>query len=67
MTVFVDASAIFALLDKDDQDHEAAQRTWATLAPPRAGLVTTNYVLVESAAISGLLIAHAASASQKSV
>jgi len=51
--IFVDTSAFFAILDRDDQAHARARETWTELmsadAPPL--LLTSNYVLVESFAL----------------
>lgn len=53
MRVFVDTSALYALLDRDDANHEAARETWARLLadPGGADLVTHKYVLVEVLAL----------------
>ncbi len=52
MTVFVDTSALFAVLDRDDQLHVAARETWADLlSTEEAQLVTSNYVIIESFAL----------------
>src|SRR4051794_27950218 len=49
--VFVDTSAIYALLDGSDSNHDAVMDAWPTLVGRRVRLVTTNYVLVESYAL----------------
>ena len=51
MTAFVDTSAIYAVLDRDDDSHIAAKATWHTLLQRGTKLVTTNYVLLETAAL----------------
>jgi predicted nucleic acid-binding protein len=52
MTVFVDTSALYAVLDRDDANHLAARETWRRLLlDPSALLLTHNYVLVETAAL----------------
>ena len=51
MSTFVDTSALFALLDGDDENHERASRTWQTLSDRDEDLLTTNYVLVETFAL----------------
>ena len=48
MTVFVDTSALFALLDAEDAGHAAAFPAWSSGIDDCAGFVTTNYVLVET-------------------
>lgn len=51
MTVFVDTSAIFAILDEDDSNHPDAQRRLRALRGE--DLVTHTYVVVESLALIG--------------
>ncbi|MDY7076128.1 MAG: PIN domain-containing protein [Chloroflexota bacterium] len=51
MSVFVDTSALFAVLDADDQNHEQARQTWADLINRETELICTNYVLVEIVAL----------------
>jgi predicted nucleic acid-binding protein len=49
MTVFVDTSALFALLDEDDANHGAARSTFVRLKG--TDLVTHAYVIVETVAL----------------
>ena len=51
MSVFVDTSALFAVLDADDQNHERARQSWVDLITQEVDLVCTNYVLVETFAL----------------
>ena len=51
MMAFVDTSAIYAVLDRDDKNHPAARTTLKRLLEGEAILVTTNYVLVETCAL----------------
>ena len=51
MSIFVDTSALFAILDADDLNHTSAKETWARLLDADETLVTTNYVLVETHAL----------------
>jgi len=51
MTVFVDTSAFYALLDADDQKHRPAKQTWITLLNEVADLVCSNYVIIETTAL----------------
>ena len=51
MTVFVDTSALYAVLDADDDRHPAAKDIWVDLLEKRDVLQTDNYVLVESLAL----------------
>jgi predicted nucleic acid-binding protein len=48
LTTFVDTSALYALLDRDDANHPAAA-AWFEAADD--DLLTHNYVVVESAAL----------------
>ena len=52
MTVFLDTSAIYAVLDRSDANHDAAAVTWRRLLTESAVLVTHNYVLVEASALA---------------
>ncbi len=51
MSVFVDTSAFFAVLDADDANHGAALTAWTRLLSEREDLHTTNYVIVETSAL----------------
>jgi predicted nucleic acid-binding protein len=51
MTVFVDTSALFAVLDRDDASHAAAAQVWPGLVTESEALLTHNYVLVEAIAL----------------
>lgn len=51
MITFVDSSALYAVLDRDDRHHQAASRRWSSLLSGSARLLTSNYVVVESAAL----------------
>jgi predicted nucleic acid-binding protein len=51
--VFVDTSAILALLVPSDRFHDEARRGFARLRRDDAALVTTSYVLVETYALVG--------------
>ncbi|MBI5508588.1 MAG: type II toxin-antitoxin system VapC family toxin [Deltaproteobacteria bacterium] len=51
MTVFVDTSALYALIDKDDRHHQAALAELARLLEAQAPMLTTNYVLIEVLAL----------------
>ena len=52
MTVFVDTSALFALLDADDAGHDLAFPAWSGGIDECARFVTTNYVIVETIALA---------------
>jgi predicted nucleic acid-binding protein len=48
MAIFVDTSAIYALLDADDCNHNRARTTWTGWLDHPVPLVCSNYVLLES-------------------
>lgn len=50
MTVFVDTSALYALLVRGDPNHDAAASAFTRLRQ-RGSLITHNYVVVETAAL----------------
>jgi len=50
--IFVDTSAIYAILDREDDNHERAAVTWPRLLDSGEALVTTNYVVVECCALA---------------
>jgi len=45
--IFVDTSALFAVVDLDDHQHQAAYAKWRELIGDNQHLITTNYVVVE--------------------
>jgi predicted nucleic acid-binding protein len=49
--VFIDTSAVLALLNPDDAHHDRARRSFETLRSKEVPLVTTSYVLVETYAL----------------
>ena len=51
--VFVDTSALLALLNPDDSAHRQARTAFERLAAMGAALTTTSYVLVETYALVG--------------
>lgn len=51
MSVYVDTSAFLAVLDADDNNHEAAKKAWVDLVVSRETLVCSGYVLVETYAL----------------
>lgn len=50
MSVFVDTSALYALLDRDDENHPAAAEAFSALLD-REALLTHGYVVVETTAL----------------
>ena len=48
MTIFTDTSAFYAVLDRDDDNHQKARRIWNEVFSDENTVVTSNYVLVES-------------------
>ncbi len=51
MSVFVDTSALYALLDRDDAGHGRMAEAWAKLLSGPRPLITSNYILLETAAL----------------
>ena len=51
MSVFVDTSGLYAVLDADDDEHSRAVTEWHRLVRDAFPLVTTSYVLVETTAL----------------
>jgi uncharacterized protein len=51
MSIFVDTSALMAVMDADDQNHVAATAIWSELVTAGADLVCTNYIIVEAFAL----------------
>ena len=51
MRIFIDTSAFYALLDRDDTHHPRARRAWTDLLKAVHALVTSNYILVETFAL----------------
>jgi predicted nucleic acid-binding protein len=49
--VFVDTSALYAVLDRDDEHHTVANMIWKRLLRSEAPLLTHSYVLVETYAL----------------
>lgn len=50
MSVFVDTSALYAALDRDDENHSAAAQAFSALLRSET-LVTHDYVVLESTAL----------------
>lgn len=51
MRIFIDTSAFYALLDRDDSNHQKAKKVWTEVLNADNTLVASNYVLVESFAL----------------
>lgn len=51
MTVFADTSGLYALLVATEERHDAVARAFARILERRRPLLTTNYVLLETAAL----------------
>jgi predicted nucleic acid-binding protein len=47
MKIFVDTSAFFALLDRDDENHGEAKKAWGNTLKEEQSPVTSNYILLE--------------------
>ena len=51
MKIFIDTSAFYALLDRDDDNHSKAGMAWKDILSDANPLVTSSYVLVECFAL----------------
>jgi uncharacterized protein len=51
LMVFVDTSALYAVITENDHNHTRAQSTWATLVTSGTALISTNYVALEATAL----------------
>lgn len=52
MRVFIDTSAYYSLLDRDDANHRQGQEIWQELMGSDHKLITSNYVVVETTALT---------------
>ena len=52
MIYYVDTSAFLAILDADDRNHITAKQQWMDLVIAEATLVCSDYILVESLALT---------------
>ena len=52
MNVFIDTSALLAVLDADDINHPAAKPFWERIVAAGDTLISHNYILVEASALS---------------
>jgi predicted nucleic acid-binding protein len=51
MRIFVDTSAFYAYLDRDDKNHQKAKNQFMEIFSNSPDLATSNYVLVETFAL----------------
>jgi predicted nucleic acid-binding protein len=51
VNLFVDTSALFAIMDAGDGNHQAAFAEWQGLLASRDALQTSNYVILETVAL----------------
>jgi predicted nucleic acid-binding protein len=51
VNIFVDTSALYALMLPEDRHHQAAQACFEQLRLTEASLVSTNYILLECASL----------------
>ena len=51
MSLFVDTSALLAIIDADQSRHDEVARVWHELLDVERALFTSNYVLVETFAL----------------
>ena len=52
MRIFIDTSAYYSLLDRDDVNHRAGREIWQELIGSDHSLITSNYVVVETTALT---------------
>jgi len=52
MNIFIDTSALLAVLDADDTSHKASRPFWESIISAGDTLVSHNYVLVETSALT---------------
>jgi predicted nucleic acid-binding protein len=51
MNVFIDTSALLAILNETDQYHQPAKQTWIELVSSDSVIFSSNYVIVETTAL----------------
>lgn len=51
MSLFIDTSALLAVLNRNDPSHHRARELWSQLLRAEQDLVCTNYVLLETVAL----------------
>ena len=51
VSVFVDTSALYALIDGTDSEHQAAAEEWQRLRAEQTTLRTHNYIVLETAGL----------------
>jgi predicted nucleic acid-binding protein len=52
MSVLVDTSALITLLDGEDPEHGACRQAWQQGVVEAEGLITTDYIVLESVAVA---------------
>jgi len=51
MSIYIDTSAVIAILDADDSRHDQAAQTWTQLVESDEEMVISSYAVVETAAL----------------
>jgi predicted nucleic acid-binding protein len=51
MNILIDTSAFFAILDRDDANHQKAKISWRRILEQDCVMITTNYIIVECFAL----------------
>lgn len=51
MRIFIDTSALMAVLNQDDRYHQPAKQTWLEILSAESTLFSSNYVLLETTAL----------------
>ena len=51
MKIFIDTSAFYALLDRDDRNHQRGKKAWMKILEDDSTVVTSNYIFLETFAL----------------
>ena len=51
MNIFIDTSALLAILNETDQVHQPAKQAWIEILSSEEGIFSSNYVIVETTAL----------------
>ena len=51
MNIFIDTSALLAILNETDQYHQQAKQAWIEILSTESMIFTSNYVIVETTAL----------------
>jgi len=51
MKIFIDTSALLAVLNRDDKFHDSAAKEWVRLIESEYSLLSSNYIMIETIAL----------------